>query len=116
MSNKNKEVGSFLNGFTAGLVAGAAAYFLFATDKGKNLSQEIQGEWDQAKETLAEKGVIKDKNTTIRQLIGSIFKQVTDTKMTPASERKAKKLVSKKKKISFSSSKKKQQPKKFKGV
>lgn len=42
--------GSFLTGFTVGLFAGAAGYYLFATKKGAKLRTQLSQEWQQAQE------------------------------------------------------------------
>lgn len=70
--NSNTSQGSFLNGFTVGIFAGAVGYFLFGTDKGGKVRQTIGKEWDQAKVHLAQEGVIPSSTASIRD----IFKQV----------------------------------------
>jgi gas vesicle protein len=46
--------GSFLAGFSVGLVAGAVGYFLFATNKGSNLRDSLTEEWAAARSKLSE--------------------------------------------------------------
>lgn len=52
----DQESGSFVTGFTIGLFAGAAGYFLFATDKGQTVRAELVKEWQAAKKKLADEG------------------------------------------------------------
>jgi gas vesicle protein len=49
--------GSFLTGFTVGLFAGAAGYYLFATEEGKKLRTNLVKEWDAAQAELAKQGI-----------------------------------------------------------
>lgn len=76
--------GSFLNGFTVGLFAGAAGYFLFGTKKGETIRHKISEEWEQAKVQLADQGVIESSDMTIREFLASIiekssFRDLIDT-------------------------------------
>ena len=58
MQEQQKDSGSFITGFGMGLLTGAAAYFLFATEQGKELRKRALEEWDVAQETIsAETGV-----------------------------------------------------------
>jgi gas vesicle protein len=50
----SNDQGSFLTGFGLGLLAGAAGYFLFATDRGKKVQSELTKEWQAAKQNLGE--------------------------------------------------------------
>ncbi len=63
-----KDSGSFVTGFGMGLVTGAAAYFLFATEQGKELRNRVLEEWESAEETITkEAGVELPKR--LRQLM-----------------------------------------------
>lgn len=68
MQDTNKEAGSFVTGFGMGLITGAAAYFLFATEQGKELRKRALAEWEDAQKTITkEAGVELPKR--FRQLI-----------------------------------------------
>ncbi len=69
--------GNFLTGFTFGLFAGAAGYFLFGTEKGEQLRLQLAEEWEQAKLDLAESGTI-DKNHSIRDVINLVLTKITE--------------------------------------
>ena len=64
-----KDQGSFLTGFSLGLFAGAAGYFLFGTHSGKKVRQDLSKEWDQAKEKLAQDGIIDDPDASLRDVV-----------------------------------------------
>ncbi len=48
--------GSFVTGFTVGLFAGAAGFFLFGTDKGRDIKARLVEEWKSAKAMLPDRG------------------------------------------------------------
>lgn len=52
MQEQQKDSGSFITGFGMGLITGAAAYFLFATEQGKELRKRALEEWETAQETI----------------------------------------------------------------
>lgn len=54
----DQDSGSFLTGFSLGLFAGAAGYFLFATDRGQQVRQDLQAEWAAAHERLVDEGFL----------------------------------------------------------
>lgn len=78
--------GSFLTGFTVGLFAGAAGYFLFGTDKGKKVTERLSDEWENAKEKLADEGVIDNPNLSLREVVGQVLNQVKERIEIPATE------------------------------
>lgn len=90
-SNSSSSQGSFLNGFTVGIFAGAVGFFLFGTDKGGKVRQTVVKEWDQAKVHLAKEGVIPSAEVSIRD----IFKQVVDMFATEDAGKKVNKVVGK---------------------
>ncbi|HEX7018134.1 MAG TPA: YtxH domain-containing protein [Patescibacteria group bacterium] len=81
--SKDHHQGSFLSGFTVGLFAGAAGYFLFGTDKGQKLTEKLSDEWESAKERLADEGVIDNPNMSLRQVVGQVLNQVKERIETP---------------------------------
>lgn len=97
------EAGSFVTGFTVGLFAGAAGYFLFATKRGKTLRQKIESEWQDAQAHLLTKGSIEESTTNLRDAIGSWWREY----VTQPKEKKPTTSVKKQRKPV---------PKKFKGV
>lgn len=58
--------GSFITGFTLGLLAGAAGYFLFATDRGVSVRKELAKEWQQAKQDLIAAEVVPDTAESVK--------------------------------------------------
>ncbi len=112
---KQDNSNSFLTGFSWGLITGAVGYFLFGTDQGKKVRDEISEEWQKSKEKLAEEGVIEDKNISIREWLGSVVAGLnTDKKLEVKNEKIEKKTSSKSSKSSRSKTVSK--GKKFKGV
>lgn len=91
MNNQDEQQGSFLTGFSLGLFAGAIGFFLFASDDGKKYRQLINQEWEQAKDKLAEKGLIKSKNISLRSLVAHFLPQIESTskKNKPLAKAKA---------------------------
>lgn len=80
MSDQNQ--GSFLGGLALGLFAGAAGYFLFGTKDGEQVRKKVEKEWQEAKSTLADEGIIKDKNASLKELI-SEWLGMAETKTQP---------------------------------
>ncbi len=69
MQNQSEDGSSFVTGFTIGLFAGAAGYYLFATEKGAKLRKQMVADWEGAKEHLIEEGVIEDNRISLRQFL-----------------------------------------------
>lgn len=68
---RQDDQGSFLTGFTLGIFAGAAGYYLFATDKGKKLRTELNKEWEQARSQI---GPETFQHSSIRDMLYSLAK------------------------------------------
>lgn len=51
-SHDTDDAGSFSTGFTLGLFAGAAGFFLFATRDGERVRARLTQEWTQAKQRI----------------------------------------------------------------
>ncbi len=62
---ENSSNGAFVTGFTVGLFAGAAGYFLFGTKQGSEMRKRMVEDWDNAKYRLAEEGIIEDPNESL---------------------------------------------------
>lgn len=104
---------SFLNGFSVGLLAGAAAYFLFATDKGKKIRSDFKDKWPEFAAKLQADGLISDSQQSIGSLIGQIFENSTsEASKTKKKTKPSTKSPQKKKPATRPASKKL----KFKGV
>jgi gas vesicle protein len=75
--SEEKNSGSFITGFGMGLLTGAAAYFLFGTEQGKELRRKALSEWDSAQKTITEEtGVeVPKKLKNILQEVVSYFAQ-----------------------------------------
>lgn len=96
--NTSPDQGSFLNGFVVGLFAGAASYFLFATDKGATVREQLAEEWEQAKGQLtestgAEAGSLRQAITQVAEWLGIAF---TMPASAPETKAKPKKTTTKK--------------------
>jgi gas vesicle protein len=105
-----KDQGSFLTGFSLGLFAGAIGYFLFGTDNGKKVRTDLNKEWNEAKEKLAEEGIIEDPHTSFRDMVSAFFNKILSVSPTTS----GKKPVTKKKEILPKATK--SSTKKFKGT
>ncbi len=121
----NQDNGSFITGFTIGIFAGAAGFFLFATDNGKKVRTQLNQEWQEAKQVLAEEGVIEDKDQSLRELASNLIQKTLDSiqpYVSPDAEHSSKKnsskakSKSKKKTKSSSNSKTEKKANKFRGV
>lgn len=115
----DKDQGSFINGFSLGIFAGAVGYFLFGTDKGKSFREDVSKEWDLAKDKLVEEGLIENKDATLREVINDFVSRVLGEnkaqELIPTSKtKKAEK--AKNKKTKAKSKKTSKSKKKFKGV
>ncbi len=68
--------GGFVAGFSVGLFAGAAGYFLFATPQGAKLRKQLIEEWESAKDYMAKEGVITDSKLSLRDFLQNFFQEV----------------------------------------
>lgn len=93
--------GSFVTGFTVGLFAGAAGFFLFGTNKGQVVRGKLSQEWNQAKKQLAQDGVISSPDLSLRDMFTQLISTITDV---PHEDKKVKKAAPKKKSSSEKSS------------
>jgi gas vesicle protein len=66
-----------MNGFTLGMLAGAGGYFLFATDHGRKVRQQIAQEWTDAKKQLVKDGVISSADISLREFIQEVFSKAS---------------------------------------
>lgn len=82
--------GSFLNGFSIGLFAGAAGYFLFGTNKGNDVRKQLATEWEKARVELEKDGVLEQGKSLRDMVVGKL-------KKTKRLKTKEEKKVSKKK-------------------
>ncbi len=113
---------SFVGGFALGLAAGAAGFFLFATNEGKKVRQKVNLAWQEASSELQAQGLIDDPQTTIHDFLQTMFSgglagQIKEVgKNSKRVKKNRSKVVSAK--IAKKSIKKKSAPKKlkFKGV
>jgi len=104
MSDTQKDSGSFITGFGMGLITGAAAYFLFATEQGKELRKRALVEWESAQKMLSEEAGIevpKSMKQFMQEAVGYFaesIKEIQDIqegKVIKSSPLKAKKPVPK---------------------
>lgn len=93
--NSGQDQGSFLNGFVVGLFAGAAGYFLFATDRGHSVREELAQEWQQAKSQLNQvtdevpAGTLRQALTQVAEWLGFVFEAPTTEVKTKSKIRKS---------------------------
>lgn len=74
----NQEQGSFLAGFSVGLVAGAAGYFLFGTDRGRDVKERLAAEWEEARKSLPSQGNTLLNYSSVSELIRSVGNMILD--------------------------------------
>jgi len=96
----DRESGSFSTGFTLGLLAGAAGYFIFGTHKGKQVREKLSVKWQDAKKLAADDW--PEKAGTVGDVLKEIFAQISSSaeNTTKQPKRKKKKTASKKKQFS----------------
>jgi len=68
--------GGFIAGFSIGLLAGAAGYFLFGTKRGAEIRHELVKEWENAQEHLAKEGVISSQPLSLRNFLQNLSEEV----------------------------------------
>lgn len=84
MQQDQKESGSFMSGFGIGLLTGAAAYFLFGTEQGKELRKKALSEWDSMQGSMSKESGIempKQLRQVMREVVGYFaesIKQIQD--------------------------------------
>jgi gas vesicle protein len=78
------EHGSFLTGFTIGLFAGAAGYFLFATDKGGKVRKSLAREWQEAQQSWLATEQVAGGTASLRDLARDFFSQILGTESPSA--------------------------------
>lgn len=95
MADNSKDSGSFISGFGMGLITGAAAYFLFATEQGEQLRKKALKEWEQAQKTIAHEAGIevpKDLRQLMKETMGYFaesIKAIQELDAEPASTSKS---------------------------
>ncbi|NCN45402.1 MAG: hypothetical protein COU63_01620 [Candidatus Pacebacteria bacterium CG10_big_fil_rev_8_21_14_0_10_36_11] len=65
---------NFMTGFAAGMAAGAIAMYLFGTDEGEKLREDLKDHWRIAAKDLLAEGTIED----AEQDLWGIFKEILD--------------------------------------
>lgn len=75
------EQGSFIAGFSLGLFAGAAAYFLFGTERGGKIRKELVQEWDKAKKTMVADGAISDVQISLREFLQTLAQDIFNSSL-----------------------------------
>jgi gas vesicle protein len=69
---------SFITGFTVGLFAGAAGYFLFGTKEGAKVRKQLVEDWEEAKEHLVEEGVLEHPEISLREFFRNVIDQAVN--------------------------------------
>lgn len=67
--------GPFLTGFVAGMAAGAAAVYFFATPRGKDFVEEMEDLWEEARPELVKQGVVEPTDANLGQAVKSFLIQ-----------------------------------------
>ena len=80
----NDQSSTFLVGFTWGLIAGAAGYFLFGTDQGKKVRQQIAQEWNEQVDQLTETGARTEKVSLREAVVSFIHGLTSENEAQPA--------------------------------
>lgn len=73
--------GGFVAGFSLGMIAGAAAYYLFGTEKGRVLRAQLVEEWEGAKDHMVDDGVLKDRQVSLREFMQKLIQDVFHTSL-----------------------------------
>ncbi len=117
-----KKQGSFFTGLVIGLLAGSTSYFLFTTQQGQALRQQLEHEWDKIKKKLPQ-DKLELEDLDLAELADLIlnkadqfkvdFLGLTESSTSAKSPKRPKLLQSKPIKLS---KEKTDQPDKFKGV
>lgn len=68
---------SFIIGFTWGLIAGASGYFLFATEQGKKVRQDLSEEWQKQTQDLATHSDSPHQKVSLRAAIAGVIASFT---------------------------------------
>jgi hypothetical protein len=71
--------GSFLSGFTFGLFAGAAGYFLFGTERGAKVRRQLEEEWRAAQSKMFSEGVIDAPTISLRDMLKDFVHKVASS-------------------------------------
>ncbi len=85
--NESQDQGSFLTGFTVGMLAGAAGLFLFGTKDGSKIRKQLSQEWDSAKLQLFTQGHIDNPQAKLGDIVRDFMNSLTveASKSTPKS-------------------------------
>lgn len=121
MYQQSSDQGSFLVGLTCGIVAGAFGYFLFATERGEEVRQELAKEWQAAKKELPLEEVAQEVSQAVgvkgdlREALWSLFATLSQTNNDTATSANKSHTKVKAKKQSLKKPEKKSDTK-FKGI
>lgn len=112
MSESNQSKGArFGTGLLVGFLAGSTAYFLFNTEKGEELRQELKQRWLSAREDVPELNELKVGDLPIKDIINILLFGKDSAGLS--AERQPKLKI---KNARRSKQHRAQKPKKFKGV
>jgi gas vesicle protein len=114
------EHSTFVTGFTIGLFAGAAGYFLFATKKGAQVRKQLSQDWEDAKRHLEKEGALEHAELSLGSYLKELLERAlaTEERVVSGLEAKGRKTVrAVEKSIASETAKvKKEAVRKFKGV
>lgn len=77
---ENNFQGPFLTGFVAGMAAGAAAVYFFATERGQDFMDDMNELWQDARPELVKQGVITDTNASLGETVKTLMIQAVAQK------------------------------------
>lgn len=120
MTDENsKNSGSFVNGFTVGILAGALGYAMFGTKRGKVVRERLAEEWEEAKQKMAEDGVVDAAEKGFGEYFGHLKSKlmtVMEEAQTEFAEKSKKDAKTKKIKKKTAKKTKRKKKETFKGV
>ncbi len=114
-NSPQQDQSSFVSGFTIGLFAGAAGYFLFGTKRGAQIRRQLAEEWEDAQEHLSREGMVQP-GVSLRDFFQDLLHTTVKHSETMILEPIAERVESVTKKAAPKMAKKKPASKKFRGV
>ena len=78
--NTSSFQGPFVTGFVAGMAAGAAAVYFFATERGKDFVEDMNGLWEDARPELVKQGIIENTDATLGETVKTLLIQAAAQK------------------------------------
>ena len=92
----NEEHGSFSLGFTFGLLAGAAGFFVFGTERGKKAREQFSKQWHEAHKHMAKDpdAIVPSLREAYTTVASAVLGETPKKKKKPAKTREKKETFS----------------------